>query len=568
MTFKKRLKQYFSPVLCADLLKSKTMSRISKPGIWILTVLTMTGCTKTSVDLIVQNGKIYTVDSLFTVAESFAVNDGKIVATGSTREISETYDARQVIDLGGKFVYPGFNDAHCHFYGYGMNLLRYADLSGTQSPEEIYEILKKHQEQYGRNWLLGRGWDQNDWPGKTFPDKSRLDELFPDVAVYLIRIDGHAAWCNSRALELAGITAATSVEGGQVLLQNGEPTGILIDKAEEQVARVVPHPTPEQEEAALLEAQKSCLAAGLTSLTDCGVPLNVIRLMDKLQKEEKLKLRVNAMMNPDSVTLDHFVKNGLYKTDRLRVGTIKLYADGALGSRGALLLEPYSDDPSNQGLQMEPAAYYDSICSLARQHNWQVATHCIGDSANRLILNIYGKFLQSTNDRRWRIEHAQVVHPADFDQFARYSVIPSVQATHAISDMEWAVQRLGKERLKNSYAYQKLLQQMGWLPNGTDFPIEKISPVLTFYAAVFRTNLEGKPEKGFQPENALTREQALRSITGWPARASFEELEKGSIESGKWADFVVLDTDLMEAPPAQVAQARVTQTWIAGVRLF
>jgi hypothetical protein len=288
-----------------------------------------------------------------------------------------------------------------------------------------------------------------------------------------------------------------------------------------------------------------------------------------MQNSGELKMRINAMLNPSEENMEFFVKNGPKKEGRLVINTIKLFADGALGSRGALLLEDYSDDPGNKGIQIEAQEYYDELCQLAYDSNFAVATHCIGDGANRLMLDTYGKFLKGENDRRWRIEHAQIIHPDDMEKFARYSIVPSVQATHATSDMYWAGDRLGEERLNNgAYAYQTLLNQLGWLPNGTDFPVEEIYSLFTFYASVFRADHTGRPEGGFLMEEALSREQTLRSITHWPAKASFEENEKGSIEPGKWADFVILDTDLMTASPQEVLDAKIESTWIAGEKVF
>lgn len=528
----------------------------------------MTSCTTEKADLLILNAKIYTVDNSFSTTESMAIKDGKIIATGTSEEIISRYTAPVKEDLKGKFVYPGFNDAHAHFYGYGINLIQRANLAGTKSQDEIYSILKEHYAQFGGEWILGRGWDQNNWPTKDFPDKSKLDELFPDVAVYLIRIDGHAAWCNSKALEIAGITSETRVDGGEILLRDGEPTGILIDNAEGLVSSAVPKPDTDMQAKALQAAEKNCFSVGLTSVTDCGLSRSVVLLIDSLQKKGDLKMRINAMLDPTEENFEQFVKKGTYQTDRLMVNTIKIYADGALGSRGALMLEPYSDDPGNSGLRMSPPGFYEEICSLAFENNYQVATHCIGDSANRMMLKTYGKFLKGENDRRWRIEHAQIVHPDDFGLFSKYSVIPSIQATHATSDMDWAYERVGDERIKGAYAYRTLLDQLGWLPNGTDFPVEEISPLFTFYSSVFRTHHDGTPEGGFQMENALNREQTLRSMTIWAAKASFEENQKGSLENGKWADFVVLDTDLMTASPQEILDSKIVSTWLAGEKVY
>lgn len=520
------------------------------------------------VDLIVTNALVYTVDDSFSTAESFAVKDGKFIAVGSDDDIAAKYVSDQVLDCKGKVVYPGLNDAHCHFYGYGMDLMQYADLAGLTDQESVYQRLQEYRGQTDGKWILGRGWDQNLWPEKSFPDNKRLNELFPDVPVYLVRVDGHAAWCNAKALEMAGITAKSNISGGEVLLKDGRPTGVLIDNAKELVFNLIPAPSVELKAKALLEAQKNCFAVGLTSVTDCGLSKEVILLIDSLQKKGELRIRINAMMEPSHENLEYFLKSGPYQTDRLQVNTIKLYADGALGSRGAYLLEDYSDDPGNRGLLMDNSSYYENICQKAYAAGFQVATHCIGDGANRFMLNIYAKFLKTKNDRRWRIEHVQIVHPDDMASFGKYSVIPSIQATHATSDMFWADERLGIERIKTAYAYQQLMAQNGWLPNGTDFPIEDISPIKTFFASVCRTNSESLPVGGFQMENALTREQALRSETIWAAKAAFEESKKGSIEIGKIADFVVLDTDLMNCPSEVILQTTVLKTVLGGEVVF
>lgn len=544
---------------------------MKKNSVFILFIfLLMSACsTKKPVDLIVTNATIYTADEEFTKVKSFVVDSGKIVATGSTEEMLAEYTSEIILDAKGKFVYPGFNDAHAHFNGYGENLMQYADLRGTTGQEEIYKIILAHHEKFGGEWVLGRSWDQNDWQGAEFPDKNKLDELFPETPVYLVRVDGHAGWCNSKALKMAGITAETKVAGGFIELKNGEPSGILIDNAMGLVSRLIPEITTEQQKLGLLEAQKNCFAAGLTSVTDAGLDKSTVLLIEEMQNSGGLKMRINAMLNPSDENFEYFVQNGPKKEERLVVNTIKLFADGALGSRGALLLEDYSDDPGNKGIQIEAQEYYDNICQLAYDNNFAVATHCIGDGANRLMLHTYGKFLNGENDRRWRIEHAQIIQPDDIEKFARFSIVPSVQATHATSDMYWAGDRLGEERLKNgSYAYRTLLNQLGWLPNGTDFPVEEIYPLFTFYSSVFRTDHNNLPEGGFLMDEALTREQALRSMTIWPAKASFEENEKGSLEPGKWADFVILDTNLMSASPQQVLNAKIESTWIAGEKVF
>ncbi len=520
------------------------------------------------VDFLLKNARICTVDEQLTEVDCLVVDAGKVVEPGSAEILEKKYQAKTTLDAGGSFVYPGFYDAHCHFYGYGTNLLQYANLTGAKTKDEIKRRLQDHYRQYPGEWLLGQGWDQNLWPDKQFPDKADLDDLFPNVPVFLLRIDVHAAWCNSKALDLAGITGDTKVEGGEVLMKHGAPTGILLDQAEKLVSCLIPKLSKEQKQQALMEAQKQAFAVGLTSVADCGLDREIVRLMDELQQADQLKVRINAMIHPNNENLDEFVHKGIYKTNRLHVNTIKLFADGALGSRGALLLDDYSDDPGNSGLQLFSTDYLRKMCRLAFDNNFQVATHAIGDGANRLVLAIYAELLKEKNDRRWRIEHTQIIHPNDLKKFAEFSIIPSIQALQATSDLNWSVNRVGAERLQTAYAWQQLLQQNGWLANGTDFPIESINPLKTFYASVFRKDEQGTPKSGFQMENALSREQALRSITIWAAKASFEEQEKGSLEAGKWADFVLVDTDLMRAHEKAVRHARVLKTFISGEEVF
>ncbi len=536
---------------------------MKKSALLILITILLSSCNvKQNADLIVHNATIYTVNNNFDTAESFAVKDGKIIAVGSNSEILKNYKSDQVHDLDNKYVYPGFIDAHCHFYGYSMSLLQ-ADLRGTKSFEQIVEILKEQDLKYNPEWVLGRGWDQNDWEVKEFPTNELLNKAFPNKPVYIRRVDGHAAIANDKALELAGINASTQMNGGKVFVKNGKPTGVLIDNAMSLVAKVVPDEDTETAIKVLKQGAENCHAVGLTSVADAGLYKNQILLLDSLQKNEQLKMRIYAMLEPGNENIEYFVKKGIYKTDYLNVRSIKLYADGALGSRGAAMLESYSDDPGNYGLIVEPIAFYHEMCKLAYENNYQINTHAIGDSANRLMLDIYSEYLKGPNDRRWRIEHAQVIHPDDLNKFGEFNIVPSIQSTHCTSDMYWADERLG-ERIKNAYIYKVLLDQNGWIPNGTDFPVEKIDPRLTFYASVARKDLEGYPEGGFQIENALTREETLKSMTIWAAKSMFEENEKGSIEPGKFADFVVLEKDMMEVPENEIPKVNVLYTFING----
>ena len=522
----------------------------------------MTSCnTKTSVDLIVHNANIYTVDDDFSKAQAFAIKDGKFVAVGDEEQIIRQYTAKEIIDAKGDAVYPGFMDGHCHFTGYGENLVRWADLKGCISFDEVIERLKKHDSLYPSEWLLGRGWDQNLWEVAEFPDNTRLAEVFPEKKVLLTRVDGHAVLVSKEVIALAGINEETKMDGGLVIVKDGRCTGVLLDNLADVAKALVPKMDTAQRVQALLKAQENCMAVGLTSVTDAGLDIATIELIDSLQQAGQLKMHFNAMVNPDDETMDYFMKQGVINKPRLTVRSVKIYADGALGSRGAKLLEPYSDDPSNTGLIVESDDFYHHVCQKAYDAGYQVCCHAIGDGGVHHILDIYSEYLKGKNDLRWRIEHSQVVDETDFQRYAEFSVIPSIQTTHCTSDMDWADERLG-ERIKNAYAYQRLLQQNGWVVNGTDFPIEDISPIYTFYAAVARKHLDGTPAEGFQMENALTREQALRSITIWVAKGCFLENRKGSIEVGKDADFVIFDRDIMTVAENEIPKTKVKTCYI------
>ncbi len=528
----------------------------------MIALLSMISCNqKTNVDLIVHNAIIYTVDEPFSMAEAFAVKDGRFVAVGDENEILDHFTASEVIDAQGHAVYPGFMDGHSHFSGYGENLVRWADLKGCRSYEEVIERLQEHDRRFPAEWLLGRGWDQNLWEPSVFPDNQRLAEVFPGRKVLLTRIDGHAVLVSKEVLDQAGIDADWHQDGGMALVKDGRCTGILLDNTADVAKALIPPMSREQKTQALLKAQENCLNVGLTSVTDAGLDIETITLIDSLQEAGVLKIHVNAWINPDDETMDHFMSQGIIDKDRLTVRSVKIYADGALGSRGAKLLAPYSDAPETSGLILESDEFYRHVCQKALENGYQVCCHAIGDGGVHHILDIYSEFLKGTNDLRWRIEHSQVVAEEDFQRYHDYSVIPSVQTTHCTSDMDWADERLG-ERIQNAYAYQRLLQQNGWVINGTDFPIEDISPIYTFYAAVARKHLDGTPSEGFQMENALTREQALSSITIWVAKGCFLEDRKGSIEVGKDADFVMLDRDIMTVEEAEIpnVKALITRT--------
>ena len=533
-----------------------------------MTISVLSSCSnKQKVDLLVYNANVYTVDSNFSKAEAVAVDKGKIIATGNTKDLQEQYDAKENIDAKGKYLFPGLMDAHSHFVDYGLGLNQ-ANLVGTTSWDDVIERVKKFANENKEGWITGNGWDQNDWTDEKFPSNEKLNELFPDRPVILSRIDGHAAIANNKALELANVKAGNKLDGGVVEVINGKLTGILIDNATGLVYSKVPRATDAQLTDALLDAQKNCFAAGLTTVSDCGLDYTYALLIDSLQKSNQLKMRMYVMLSDSKRDYDFIFKNGKIKTDRLNVRAMKLFADGALGSRGACLLQPYSDKPGWSGFLLSSPEHFDSMANLISQHGLQMCTHAIGDSANRMMLKIYAKYLKGKNDLRWRIEHSQVINKDDFHYFADFNIIPSVQPTHATSDMYWAGDRLGKERLKYAYANNDLKKENGWIPLGTDFPVEDISPIKTFYAAVFRQDAKGWPEGGFQMENALSREDALRGMTIWAAKANFEEHEKGSLEKGKFADFVLLDNDLMKANEKDVLNTKVLMTFVNGEKVY
>ena len=452
------------------------------------------------------------------------------------------------------------------FFGYASSL-QMVNLTGTSSWEEcldrIQDFLKINKTSPGK-WIIGTGWDQNDWKNKEFPDNSELNKRYPDNPVVLQRVDGHAVIANTKALKLAGIEAGQKLEGGDIQVENGKLTGILIDNATDLVTRMIPSPSAADAKAGLLKAQQNCFAKGLTTIDDCGLDVSAVQFLQSLQRNSDMKMRLYVMLSDNPGNLKYIEKNGPIKTERMNVRSVKVYTDGALGSRGACLLEPYTDKPGQTGFLLSRKEHFDSVAAFLYKSKFQMCTHAIGDSGNRVILNTYAKYLQPGNDLRWRIEHAQVVNKNDFDFFGKYSIIPSVQPTHATSDMYWAEQRLGKERVKHAYAFKQLLSQNKWIALGTDFPVEDIDPLKTFFAAVIRKDSKGFPEHGYQVENALTRQEALRGMTIWAAKSNFEENEKGSLEAGKFADFIILDKDLMEAPEAEILKTTVLKTYING----
>lgn len=520
---------------------------------------------KESVDLIIANAKIYTVNETFQLVEALAIKEGKIIAVGTSKEIKEKYQAKETIDAKNQFVYPGFYDAHAHLYRLGITM-QTVNLRDTKSYDEVIARVIAFQNKKKVDFIEGRSWDQNDWENKEFPSREKLDSLFPETPVVLTRIDGHAMLVNGKALELAGITPVTKIEGGQIEVIAGKTTGILVDNAMELIKAITPEPNLKTKIQALKDAQQTVFNYGITTINEAGLERDIIELIDSLQRSNQLDLNVYAMALASKENLDYYTQKGIYKTDKLNVRSFKFMGDGALGSRGACLHLPYSDKPKQFGALLTPIDETRRVAQQIANSDYQMNAHAIGDSTNTVLLKIYKEVLKNKPNRRWKIEHAQIMQEQDFDYFT-LGIIPSVQPTHATSDMYWAEDRVGADRIKNSYAYKKILDKAGLIALGTDFPIEEVNPMLTFYAAVARKDLKNYPENGFQMENALTREQTLKGMTIWAAYSNFEEKEKGSLEIGKWADFTIFSEDIMTMDIDKVPYTLPTQVFVKGKKV-
>ena len=513
------------------------------------------------VDLIVHNAKVYTSDDNHTDITSFVVDEGRFIEVGG-EELIEKYKSVSVVNARGLPVFPGFIDSHCHLLSLGLKQFE-VDLKGTRSFEEIIIKLKNYSSNKKLSVLRGAGWDQNDWDVKDLPNKDSLDILFPNIPVVLSRIDGHAMLVNQKALDMAGISIKTKSIGGEILRRNGKLTGLIIDKPMELIERIIPRYTKDEKIKALKTAEKICFENGITTVDEAGLLKSDILLIDSLQKNKLFSLRVYAMVANEKKSLEYFFKKGPMRNDRLNVSSIKVYADGALGSRGAALKKSYSDKKNHYGSIIISTDSIKKLAIKALNHGFQMNTHAIGDYANSEVLKIYNSILSNKSDPRWRIEHAQVISSEDFANFNE-KIIPSIQPSHATSDMYWAEERLGELRIKGAYAYKDLLDWSGRLALGTDFPVEEVSPINTFYAAVSRKDLNQYPADGYQYENALSRREALLGMTIWGAYANFEDSLKGSISPGKYADFVILDRDIMEIDTDKILSARVVATILNG----
>jgi predicted amidohydrolase YtcJ len=527
-------------------------------------------------DLVVVNARVYTADDARPLADAFAVRDGRVTFVGSSREARALAGSgTRVLDLAGRTVIPGMVDAHAHFSGLAQTLSS-VDLMGVPSYPELIERVKARAATLPKGaWVEGRGWDQNQWADGQFPTHDALTAAVPDHPVYLTRVDGHAALVNAAAMKAAGLTRATrDPSGGRILKgANGEPTGVLIDRAQGIVSRVIAPPSREETRRTLREAQAVMHRWGLTGVHDAGAGRATIELYDDMARAGELDLRLYAMIADDSAAIRHFLELGPRSSlhdGRLWVRSIKLYSDGALGSRGAALLEPYSDDPGNTGLLISPLEHIRDVAERALQRGFQVNSHAIGDRGNRIVLDAYEQALdrQPRADHRFRIEHAQIIHYSDIPRFAQLGVIPSMQASHQTSDMYWAGKRLGPERLLGAYAWRSLLNTGVIIPNGSDFPVEYVNPLISFHAAIARQDANDYPVGGWFPDQRMTRDEALKSMTLWPAYSAFQEQELGSLTAGKRADFVVLDQDIMRVAPELVLKTTVLSTWVGGKPVY
>ncbi len=562
--------------------------------ILLVSFIVFLNTTVREVDLILTDARVYTVDEEISVAEAVAISGDRIVYVGSSGDVFKKYKARNILDLDGKPVYPGFIDAHVHLLGFGSSMM-IVNLVGTASIEQIQQrIAERVKTSKPGTWIRGRGWDQNDWPRKEFPTYRDLDKVAPNNPVYLTRIDGHATWANKKVLEIASITSATEdPPGGKIVRdKEGNPTGILIDNAQALISDFIPPASEEEVAEAIRRAVNKWPEYGITSVQDMGVGLKTIELYKKFIDEGRFPIRNYVAIGGEGETLDYYREHGVeigYGNNHLTVRSIKLVADGALGSRGAALSEPYSDDPENRGLTRLSEKQIQAVAESAIVKGFQVCTHAIGDRANAYTLDAYEKAFKGESGQkyRFRIEHAQTLAESDIPRFKKLGVIPSMQPTHCTSDMYWAEARLGPKRIRGAYAWRSLMKTGVIICGGSDVPVEDPNPILGFYAAITRQDAEGRPrdwrdvqqyfqlssqgivdtsafQNGWYGSEKMTREEALRAFTIWAAYGAFEEDLKGSIEAGKLADLVVLSKDIMTIEPRDIPATEVLMTFIGG----
>lgn len=563
---------------------------MKKPLAFILSLVTSVSTLATPPDTILRNATFHTLDEKTPIARAIAITDGKIAALGTETDILPLAGPdTKIIDLGAKTVLPGLIDAHGHLAGLGQLSLGVVDLAGTRTYEEVLErVAARINDAQPGAWIIGRGWDHESWPTRALPTHDPLSAISPNNPVWLSRVDGHAALANKAAMDLASIDDHVSnPAGGEIIRdEHGRATGVFIDNAESLIERVIPASASGDPRAIILEAQARCFEVGLTGVHDMGVHPETARMYRQMADAGELKLRISAMI-PSNVALKYMSENKPIDHPIVTVRGCKLYMDGAMGSRGAWLLTPYADRPTGPdgapyvGLAVSDPAFIEAVAKLALERGFQVATHAIGDRANREVLNAYERAahnraptsvselgelgsIRFLTEARFRIEHAQLLHPSDIPRFARLGIIASMQPTHCTSDMRWVEDRVGPERSTGAYAWKSLQRAGARIAGGSDFPVESHNPFLGIYAAITRQNLDGKPDGGWQPRERLSRTDALRSMTIDAAYASFHESTRGSLSPGKFADLIVIDRDIMTCDPRDIPATRVLMTMLSG----
>ena len=518
---------------------------IFRPFLFICLSLSIQSCYKGErVDLIVHNAVIHIMDEADHIAEAMAIKNGRIVGVGPERQILNKYSSEEEIDAQGKAVYPGLTDCHGHLLSYARQKLS-VDLTGCRSKEEMIVRVEKYQSKFKRKFIFGRGWDQSLWQNDSFPNNSELNKIFPNTPVCLERIDGHAVLANDACLKIAEITPGIKIPGGLVVLNSMNMcSGLLIDRAMDPVLQKVPDFSEKEVIAALKEIEQELYQYGITGVHEAGIEFSEIALFKKLISKHSFRLELYAMLLPSRENISFARKNGVYTYKNMLIRSFKVMGDGALGSRGAFLKHPYHDMPGHHGLLTTSISEMGRIAKICQETGYQMNTHAIGDSTNRILLELYARIFDANKDHRWRIEHAQVVDKKDFDLFSKYGVFPSVQPVHAISDQRWAEKRLGSKRMQGAYAYKTLLEKYGMLAIGTDFPVEPIDPFLNIHAAVYRKNAENYPDQGFYPSEKISFLECLRGMTSWAAFSSFQESVAGTLEKGKYATFFIPDHPL------------------------
>lgn len=506
----------------------------------LVIIAVLSSCMKgKSADLVLHNGKIHAVNDENTVYEAMAIKDGKVLEVGPERQILNRYAAEETIDLQGKDVFPGFTDAHGHLLSLMEQKLN-LDLTGSKSFEEVLFKTEKYASK-GKKFILGRGWDQSLWESNEFPTNEQLNKLFPSIPVLLVRVDGHAALANDYLLKKANFSLQTKIEGGEIQESQGKLTGLVLDNAITELSKQLPTYSKMEKHQALIAIQEELFQYGITGVHEAGINFEDIDLLKSLYAKGTFDLQVYAMLYPSEENIAFAKKNRKFSFKNLLIRSFKIVGDGSLGSRGACLKEPYHDKLNTKGFLTTSIADLKRIAKIARLIDYQMNTHAIGDSTNKVLIDLMADTYAYKKDHRWRIEHAQVIDMNDFEAFGKYGILPSVQPTHAVSDMRWAKERLGEKRLEGAYAYQRLLDLAGIIAFGTDFPVESFNPFLTIHAAVNRKNQQNEPNGGFLPTNKVSLENCIKAMTLWPAFASFQENTTGSLEKGKDATFVVLE---------------------------